>query len=550
MRFFLLALLLASCDGQSSSTQAALGEMCDPGPPCDPGLFCVHDVPGGECGNLCYVDADCGGGAVCVAGLCRVACAAPGDCTRSGFACIDGHCAFAAVDGGAPDLATADLVALDSSNVDLEPADQAMFDLAKPMPDISMPVLDLAMLDQTTPMPDLAMPDLAIVMPDLTMPDLTIVMPDLTMPMSDLAMACAASCPLGANPTSAVVADLDGDGNNDVAVTDTSGSVLVFLGNGDATLRPPLNFAADAGAIDIVAADFDGDGKLDLATANQTAGDASFLRNLGGANFAAPSQTALGSGPVALVAGDFNGDGKPDLALSLPGVRAVGVLLGDGQGGFQALKTSPIAQNVASGPNRRIAAGDLNSDGKLDVAVVNMVSNNQPPLEDELEVHLGSGDGTFQLGVTLKPGNAHNLGWQWYGWVAVADVDRDGKLDLVTEDIDNGVIGIAHSVAVFRGNGNGSFQAEVLYPTNGGKMDYIFNSGGVADFDGDGKPDVATADGKTWINITSPSLGQTHQPQGLPLSMSMRLLGGDLDGDGEAELIDLTPNMLTITRHP
>jgi len=121
-------------------------------------------------------------------------------------------------------------------------------------------------------------------------------------------------------PDGVAVADLDGDGDRDVAAA-TSGNGLdfatVFLNQGAAVFGPATHFAAggvNPGAT--VAADFDLDGRIDLALANQDSGNVSVLRNLGAGAFAAGVPMAAGTNPQALVAADLDLNGAPDLGCA------------------------------------------------------------------------------------------------------------------------------------------------------------------------------------------------------------------------------------------
>ena len=90
-----------------------------------------------------------------------------------------------------------------------------------------------------------------------------------------------------------------------------------------------------------------------------------------GVSFIAHRDFGAGNGPVSVAVGDFNGDGRPDLAVANNGSNNVSVLLGNGDGSFQA------AQNFGAGSApSSVAVGDFNSDGALDLAVANSGSNN------------------------------------------------------------------------------------------------------------------------------------------------------------------------------
>src|SRR5207302_39262 len=99
------------------------------------------------------------------------------------------------------------------------------------------------------------------------------------------------------------------------------------------------DFAAGRSSDSVAVGDFNGDGRLDLATANFDSNDVSVLLGNGDGTFQAALTFAAGSGPSSVAAGDFNGDGKLDLAVASRGSSLVSVLLGNGDGTFQAALT-------------------------------------------------------------------------------------------------------------------------------------------------------------------------------------------------------------------
>ena len=156
----------------------------------------------------------------------------------------------------------------------------------------------------------------------------------------------------------------------------------------------------------------------------------------------APSRTRCGTrrgtAPYALVAGDFNGDGRTDLAVANIGSNDVSVLLGNGDGTFQ-----DQVRYAAGDEPFALVAGDFNGDGRTDLAVANAGSN-------DVSVLLGNGDGTFQDQVRYAAGD------EPFALVA-GDFNGDGRTDLAVANYDSG------DVSVLLGNGDGTFQDQVRY---------------------------------------------------------------------------------------
>jgi hypothetical protein len=171
------------------------------------------------------------------------------------------------------------------------------------------------------------------------------------------------------------IGDFNGDGKLDIAVTgggyglSTVNAVTILLGNGDGTfgLASSSMFATGTDPWAIVAADFNGDGKLDLAITNYFSNSLTILLGNGDGTFTAAlgSPVTVGGGPYALAAGDFNSDGKLDLVVANQTDSTLAILLGNGDGTFTPAASSPFALAGASS----IAVADFNSSGRLGVAV-------------------------------------------------------------------------------------------------------------------------------------------------------------------------------------
>ncbi len=133
--------------------------------------------------------------------------------------------------------------------------------------------------------------------------------------------------------------DFNGDGKLDLVSTDgADNTVSILLGNGDGTLPRLLLLAYSAGTFPIAVAtgDFNGDGKLDLAVTDASANAVSILLGNGNGTFQAPVDYTTGRDPQAVFVADFNGDGKLDLAVGNLEDNSVSILLGNGNGVFQA----------------------------------------------------------------------------------------------------------------------------------------------------------------------------------------------------------------------
>ena len=285
--------------------------------------------------------------------------------------------------------------------------------------------------------------------------------------------------PLGVDlgPWAVATADFNGDGALDLAVVNyLPGTVSVLLGNGDGTFRPtPIFFGGDNGPSSVAVGDFNGDGRPDLVLANFKSTTVSVFLGKGDGTFSMPLLFSAGTSPAFAAVGDFNGDGKQDLAVANYFSTTVSVLLGKGDGTFGP----PVS--FAAGPSPQVVAvGDLNRDGKLDLAVANAGSSTAA-------VMLGRGDGTFQ------PPQAFDVGGINPTYIAMGDLRGLGTLDLVVATYGCFYYSpcpvVSHTISVLLGNGDGTFNPPLFFEAGSGP-----NSVTVADFNGDGRQDLAVAD--------------------------------------------------------
>lgn len=234
------------------------------------------------------------------------------------------------------------------------------------------------------------------------------------------------------------IADFNGDGNLDLAFPS-----FVSLGYGDGAFTRAGDLSnggfTEASAI----GDFNGDGRLDVAVTSggsqalPVSGLAVSLGNGDGTFTAAPgSPISLGNSLSGIIAADFNGDGKLDLAMTDAGGNTVIILLGNGDGTFSQAPGSPIVTGNSPGA---IVAGDLNNDGKLDLAVANFNCTAFPLNcgQGTVTILLGNGDGTF-----TQAGNSPVAVAGGPSSLALADFNGDGRLDLALTSTSDGTVSI------------------------------------------------------------------------------------------------------------
>jgi len=298
----------------------------------------------------------------------------------------------------------------------------------------------------------------------------------------------------GYTATSVAVGDVNGDGQLDLVVgnrcADTGcqsghGSVGVMLGKGDGTFRAAVaydsggdpNFTFDEG---VAIADLNGDHKPDIVVTNACGsfkcsynGTVGVLLGNGDGTFQpAVIYPSGGSYPASVAVADVNGDGRPDLlvtnACGDPNCDGtVGVLLGNGNGTFNA----PVTYSSDGTLPKSIVVADVNHDGKPDLIVANLQSH-------DVGVLLGNGNGTFQTAISYDSGGSDASS------VAVADINGDGTIDLLVCHTGQNTVG------VLIGKGDGTFQPAVNYSSDPGSTSGAAVSVGVADMNGDAKPDL------------------------------------------------------------
>ena len=388
---------------------------------------------------------------------------------------------------------------------------------------------------------------------------------------------------VGTSVLFATIADLNRDGIPDVVAAENNTSRLsVLLGNGNGTFAAPTRVATGAGPFAVAVADFDGDGKLDLASANISVNTVSVFSGNGAGAFSLQA-TVAGPGPslqvTSVAAGDVNGDGFADLVTTsqatVAGTSAVvATFLSNGAGGFTAAGTV-----VIPAAPKQVLIADMNRDGALDLILTCRGTS-------QVQVLLGTGSGTFSVppAIDVKAPTVVRA----IGLVAIADLNRDGMLDVAVSVFDaDGVsilmaspvaapttlsfatstvpVGLSPtaidvadvnrdgrldfvtsnyagaSVSVVNGTGGGAFGAAQTYATQASPFSVI-----VGDFDRNGRPDVltnnngGTADVSVLLNDGSGALGNAQSYAVGKNNLQTSL--GDFNRDGILDVVTADNN--------
>jgi hypothetical protein len=357
-------------------------------------------------------------------------------------------------------------------------------------------------------------------------------------------------------PFSLVAGDFNRDGKLDVAVVNylPTGNVMIFLGNGDGTFRAGASYAVAVQPLYAAAASFRHNGILDLVVGDTLSNDVYVMLGNGDGTFQPSVAYPTTGRPNEVSTGDFTGDGKIDImALTGVGCNCVEVLPGNGDGTFGAAVVTPVPYNIGG---FGMASGDFDGDGKLDVAVSGFFGS-----ANQVDILLGNGDGSFRadgfypvslaplsivtgrfngdkkidlavgnlegIGISVLLGNGNGTFQQAVdynteppAWVAVGDLNGEGKQDLVTASSGSSSNFDVSTVTVLTGNGDGTFQPGVAYPA-GVFLNYV----AIGDFNGDHKPDLVAVDGTGDAVITLLNTGVVTFSPTMPITFPTQLLG-------------------------
>ena len=278
----------------------------------------------------------------------------------------------------------------------------------------------------------------------------------------------------------------------------------------------------------VAVADFNSDGKPDLVVSFADSDDLVLMLGKGDGSFA-PGPIWPVAKPVSrgIVATDLNHDGRMDAVLASGDWNSAMVFIGDGRGG--AVSTAYPAGLAPF----NVAVGDLNKDGTLDIVVAN--ESDVPTLVDKgmVTVLFGDGQGKFPQRLDLEGGS-------YPADAKIADLDGDGWMDIAV------VNWKSQDITIFQGRANGTF-APPRFIANGGLASVY--SLAIADFDGDGKPDMAVGDlfGRVRV-LYNNGAGGFARVESLAGGRGLRcLIAADLNGDGRPDLATANTAADTVT---
>ncbi|MBI3845782.1 MAG: VCBS repeat-containing protein [Planctomycetes bacterium] len=336
-------------------------------------------------------------------------------------------------------------------------------------------------------------------------------------------------------PSSVAVADLDGDGNLDVVVTNqNAASFSVYTGDGLGGFSFNADYTAGQAPTSVKVADFTGDGVPDVALVNRNTGNFEIRLGLGDGTFDRRHQMSLPCGnpssPVAIAVGDLNGDGLPDLAFVDSGTSNVAVALAISVDPFFTFPEASCYRvgNLPNSAPNAVAIGDVNADGNLDVVAANL-------LDDSISVLLGDGNGRLATARTFPTGprtGSRPLG------LAIGDIDGDGLADVVTTELEG------DTLSFLKGDGQGGFAAPATRQVGDRP-----GAAAVGDFDEDGFKDavVIGRDSNT-LSILRGSARGPIAAGAVPLGTDpISATSADLDRDGAVDVLAVNQGDDTIS---
>ena len=309
--------------------------------------------------------------------------------------------------------------------------------------------------------------------------------------------------------------DFNGDGHVDAITAhwaDNTRKLAVYFGNGSGTLGTPVVSSISQAVSKILVADFNGDGKDDVLVVEGS--DGYCMLSVGNGTFTmAPNSPIPFSNSQFILAADLNGDHKTDLVNTVDSGARLWTNDGTGQFSMSALSIPPLSQ---------IVSGDFNGDGKVDLAGTTPPVGTLPAWRTDIAITGVLGDGNGGFSGTFSKNIPDYSNYRIASSIVTADFDLDGFDDIAMIQPHN----VFGNLIIVRSGGNTPSWQEPVFVA----ADTATRTLKVADFDGNGRPDIE------WLGDNSRGViynGVLRQPTHAPF---------DFDGDGKTDIGIFRPN--------
>jgi uncharacterized protein (DUF2141 family) len=287
--------------------------------------------------------------------------------------------------------------------------------------------------------------------------------------LSSSSFAARVDLPVAGSPSSVAIGDLDGDGRPEIVVADSGGNAVSVLQNQSSpgllttnSFGTPVNFAVGPTSFHVALADMDGDGRLDVVTANTGSNTrrVSVLRNISTlgqltTNSLAPEVDLSGADQgSALAIGDLDGDGRLDVVTASYAGESFSVYRNlSAPGSLTTNSFGPDLLFAVGNTMQNVALGDLDGDGKPDVALVSQTTS-QLSLYRNLSTPGSLTNSSFGPRINLASGSNPAM-------VAIGDLDGDGRPDMVVVNQFSGTLSLYHNITPL-----GVPPSIIMQPTN------------------------------------------------------------------------------------
>jgi hypothetical protein len=320
---------------------------------------------------------------------------------------------------------------------------------------------------------------------------------------------------VGKYPNAVAAADINGDGNVDLICANGDKTLTVLTNNGNGVFGSNASYTVTGSPYSVIAADINGDGYVDLISGCYSFGNnmamVSILTNNGSGGFGFNATFNLGSSPnnpeVALEAADLNGDGWPDLICAIPGSFKLMIYTNTGSGGL----VYASSRFVNAYPDSVVAA-DVDGYSNIQLVCVNFAANT-------ITVLTNNGNCIFNVAYAVGVGS-------WPYLVTAADINGDGKVDLITANV-GASPNYVGTLTVLTNNGSGIFSSNANYTVGRGCQWVV-----PADVNGDGRLDLICANsGTNTLSVLTntltflPSLSVKHSTNNVIVSWASSWTG-------------------------